>query len=169
MRHILPILALALAGCATGFATRPYHAATDSGELPGILYYPPRLTRVTYTYTVLTGQDGSLQGSTAEGSCRAVVQKEELQVLPDYAHPHVFLNTSSPLSTGKVGVSLSQGMITSVNVENTPPVAGLATPTGTIVSTAITTLSAMPGKADSTPQALPACNAGPAITAITAL
>jgi len=169
MRHILPILALALAGCATGFATRPYNATTDTGKLPGILYYPPRLTRVTYAYTVLTGQDGSLQGSTSEGTCRTVVQKEELQVLPDYAHPHIFLNTSSPLSTGKVGISLSQGMITSVNVENTPPVAGLATPTGTIVSAAITRLAATAGKTGNATQALPACNAGPVITAITAL
>lgn len=168
MRIPMTLAVLALAGCATGFATRPYNPATDTGTLPGILYYPPRLTRITYAYTALTSQDGNLQGTAAAGDCRTIVQKEELQVLPDYAHPHVFLNTSSPLSTGKVGVSLSQGMISSINVENTPPVAGIATPTGTIASAAITKLSATAGHTSST-QVLPACNAGLAITAITAL
>lgn len=160
MRKIIPALVVIsafLSGCATSFATRPYVAQDDAKDLPGILYYPPGVMRITYAYTLLTDKDGSVQGSATEGTCRQMVQKEELQVLPDYTHPRVFLNTSSPLSSGKVGVSLSQGMITAINVESSPPVAGIATPTGTVAAAVVNKLAAT---------ALPACNAGLAIASV---
>lgn len=162
MQRLFLIAALVLSGCSTSFQTRPFDAVKDSGAIAGIIYYEPRLTKVTYVYTVLADKDGNVKGSAAEKTCRETLQKEEIQVLPDYAHPRVFLNTSSPLSTGKVGVSLDRGMLTAVNVENTPPVAGVAAPVGTVAAAAVTKLAA-------TPDVLPICNAGPAITAVSAL
>lgn len=158
---LLPLLLLA--GCTTTITTRDYDAARDAGGIDGVRYYEPRLYRVRYDYSALIDKSGALLGDAAAGTCRVVAQKEELATLPDFAHPRVLLQHTGAFSSGKIGVTLNNGVLTGLNVESSPQSAELlATLQKAAASVATATL--MPERAGGTP----ACNAGPVIGALRA-
>jgi hypothetical protein len=150
---------LLLTGCINTFETRPFNPATDSGAIEGVRYYESKPFKLTYTFTALTNKDGVLIGTSASHSCTPIVQKEEITALPDYSQARVIINKPSVFSSGKFGVTLDKGVLTGVNVENSPPTAALITAVGTVAAAAVVALAP-------TPPAGPVCNSAPVITSI---
>jgi len=120
MRAALLFTCLGLGACTTSYVTRPYDTARDGAGVRGLRYYEPQLYLVRYEYSLLLDKSGSVLGSAAGGTCRAVAQKEEYVILPDFSHPRVLLPKSGPLSDGRVGITLNNGMLSAVNLESSP-------------------------------------------------
>lgn len=163
MRIVIGAIAVtALSGCASTFET---HAIDPKSGEPnhitnGLVYYEPRPFIVTYEFRQRTDKDGNLLGSAAQHTCEPLVQRTEIQFLPDYAHPRLITYSPSAFSTGKFSISLNNGVITALGTEN-----GASAPTtfGALVKPydfgAKTSSLRAPTR--------PACNAGPTIASIT--
>lgn len=151
--------ALVLSACANSFETRP-----DTGQavFEGVRYYEPGLFEVTYVFTVLTDKDGGIIGAADTKSCEPGVQKVDLAVLPDFSKPRLLINKPSSFSSGKLGVTLDRGMLTAVNVENTPVTGTALTVLGTLGAAAITATFAAEDLGDKSKKKRQ-CNSSPVI------
>lgn len=158
---IAVIVAVALAGCANGFETRPYDSAKDSVSINGVKYYEPKVFKVSYTLTTLIDNNGNLKGTAANNTCAPVLQKQELVVMPDYANPRVLINKPALLSSGKLGITMDKGMLTSVNVDTASETGTLITAAGTVIAAALPVIAAL------APPTMPACNGSPEISSVT--
>lgn len=156
MKLILIFIVITISGCAHNFETRPFNVEMDSGSISGIKYYEPKLFKVSYTFTTLIDKNGSVIGTTDAG-CTAVIQKEELIVLPDYSNPRVIINKPSKFSSGKLGLTLDKGMLTAINAENSPVAGAVVGALATIGAAAVAAL--VPGPD-------PACNSSPIISKV---
>ena len=159
----LLIVAFVVAGCANRFETRPYDETIDAKAIEGIIYYEPRLVKLTYSFSVLTDKDGAVRRSASGENCLPLIQREEITTLPNYAKPRVLINKPSNFSTGKLGVTLDKGLLTGVNTENSPPAAAAITAVGTVAAAVLPVWSADMGRENGGT----ACNAAPILTRIT--
>lgn len=156
---LLVMSGFVLTACSYTFKTAKFDTNSwkPVGEqVEGLVYYEPHQVLVTYEFTALTDK-GNLIGTAADKACVPIIQKQEIVVEPNFAEPRVLLNKPSPFSSNKLSVTLSNGMIVSLNSESTPKmpelikeVTGFAKEAGVIPFV---------GKAPSPP----ACNAAPVI------
>src|SRR5713226_1506595 len=168
MRASAACCMLLSAACAGHLETRPLDPKTgrpDSTEpaLEGVVYYQPQYMRVTYAFTEFVDKNGRWVGSSEERvpKCTSVIQKEEIQILPNFARPYVIRQTSGFLSANKFGVTLANGVLTGVNTESAPKAPELITATAGLIK-AIGEFAPFQGLAPDTN--LAACNVGPRIT-----
>lgn len=156
------VIGLIFLGCAGHLETRPFDLAAwrpDSAKPPveGIVYYAPEYVRITYAFSTQVDKDGKVTGSADSATCRPVVQKEEIHIMPNYRRAYVVRQTNGFLSGSKLGVTLSNGLLVGVNAESATKVPELLTSVASLVS-AVGALS-FPSQAGG------ACNAGPRIVA----
>ncbi|WP_155944699.1 hypothetical protein [Pseudoxanthomonas sp. Root630] len=129
MRNVaLGLAAICLgAGCSSKIETVRLQPGTnkaiDGTSIPGVIYYDPMLVKVTYELTQLTDKDKGFLGSSDDNSCKRVVQKQEVVTLPDYANPRAILHKPSWFSSSEFGVTLNNGLLTSVTSKSTPQTA----------------------------------------------
>lgn len=152
------LAAMASSGCAATIESRSLKAGDLAPEAPpirGIVHYPPTLMKVTYEYSARVDDKGNVLGTADSNTCKAIIQKEELQVLPDFDRPMALLNRPAALANSKFSAALSNGMLQSVNSET----ASIAADLLTAVSAAAEVASA----ARVAPSGGDACNAAPRI------
>jgi hypothetical protein len=150
-------LALIVGGCASHIETVKINPATLQPTGPGIegvVYYEPKLVQVRYEFTQLVDKDRGLIGTSADGSCKQVIQKDEIVTLPDYQNPRAILHKPSWFAASEFGVTLNNGMLVSVTSKSTPQ-----TPQLIEQLTKAADLKAL-----RSPEGPTNCNAGPVIT-----
>ena len=160
--HIAALLLIVqvLTGCASTFSSQRFDATTwepVDPEVEGVIYYEPHQVVVTYKFSALVDKEKGVIGTSSEGVCVEVIQKEELVIEPNFAAPRVILNKPSNFSASKLSVTLSNGMLASVNSESTPKSAELLEQ--------VTALGAATGIGTFVVGAKPACNASPVVRA----
>jgi len=148
--------AIFVSGCASHIETVRINPetlqATGSG-VKGVVYYEPKLVKVRYEFTQLVDKDKGLLGTSDAGTCRRVIQKEEIITLPDYQNPRAVLHKPSWFSSSEFGVTLNNGMLVSVTSKSTPQTPQILEQVAALKDVG---LLAAPTTA--------ACNAGPIIT-----
>lgn len=150
-------LALSVGGCASYIETVKIDSKTLLPAGPGVqgvVYYEPKLVKVRYEFTALVDKDRGLIGTSEDGTCRQVVQKEEIVTLPDYQNPRAVLHKPSWFAASEFGVTLNNGMLVSVTSKSTPQ-----TPQLLEQITKAMDLGVLRAQEGSAP-----CNAGPVIT-----
>jgi len=159
-RPFLILTILLTLGCSSSFET----VQPDGQKFEGIYYYQPQLVKVTFEFSQLTDKDGRLVPPKDPGkpACQPIIQKEEITTLPDYSKPYKLLNKTSAFSSGKLAVTLTNGMITAINSESTPQLPQLL---GTVAQLAVKALD-LPRTTPGT-EGLQPCNAAPRIVGIT--
>ena len=60
-----------------------------------------------------------------EPACKPIVQKQEIHMMADLTKPVALINKPSMFASGKLEVTISDGLLTSLNSENTPLTAEL--------------------------------------------
>ena len=160
MKKLVVLCFLFLFACTGGFQTSKLDQNTWQVKqtINGIIYYEPHMVKVTYEYTTLVDANGKLIGTASEGKCRQSVQKEELSIQPDFSNPRILTYKAPMLSSGQFGVTLNNGMITSINIQTTSVVQ-----TGLEAIASVASSGVVPKVYRSE---LPACNAEPVITSI---
>jgi hypothetical protein len=121
---------LVLSGCVTASVeSRPLspEELTSPGKgqtLEGVIFYLPRPYLLTYLFTQY---DPAAQKPPGPGaptdSCARTIQRTELQVMPDFAHPRLLVPSRDGIGTAKLSVTLSNGMITAVNADGSSTLA----------------------------------------------
>jgi hypothetical protein len=124
----------------------------------GVIYYEPQFVRVTYEFSIRLDEAGKIVGSADNKTCVAVIQKEEIQVRPDYDRARVLLNRPGPLAMGKLSVVLADGMLQSINSESASKGPELITAISAAISAVAKDLAVQ-----APPSGDIACNAGPRI------
>lgn len=158
MRAMLSIFVAGILsfGCASRIETVRINPetlqATGSG-VEGVVYYEPKLVKVRYEFTQLVDKEKGLLGTSDAGTCRRVIQKEEIITLPDYENPRAVLHKPSWFSSSEFGVTLNNGMLVSVTSKSTPQTPQILEQIAALKDVG---LLAVPTTA--------ACNAGPVIT-----
>jgi hypothetical protein len=154
------VLGFMLLGCAAHLETRPFDLAAwrpDSAKSPveGVVYYAPQYVKIRYAFTTQIDKDGKVTGSADSATCRPVIQKEEIQIMPNYQRAYVVRQTTGFLSGNKLAVTLSNGLLTGVNAESASKVPELLTSVASLVKeVGVLAFPSQPGGA---------CNAGPRI------
>jgi len=118
------VLTLSAVGCTSKFRIK----AVDSTILDdykkdgvnGVLFYQPQYMKTTYVFTTLVDKKGAVVGEAEKKTCTPVIQREEIQIMPDFEHPWVILSEPSMFASSTFSVGLSNGMLASVNSETTP-------------------------------------------------
>jgi hypothetical protein len=102
-------------------------------------------------------EKGNLIGTADSGACARIIQKQELVIEPNFNEPRILLNKPSAFSSGKLSVTFSDGVITSINSESNPQISDL-------VKAAVSTAKEvrLEGVIQQ-PPLVPACNAAPVI------
>lgn len=148
--------AVALAGCASRIETVRIDPATlkiAGSGVEGIVYYEPMLVKLRYEFTLLVDKDTGLIGSSDEGTCRRVIQKEEVVTLPDYQNARAILHKPSWFSAAEFGATLNNGMLVSVTSKSTPQTAPILEQLVAAKTAGILVAPSVAG-----------CNAGPVIS-----
>lgn len=154
----LIVSVLATCGCASTFQTQKFDAINwkpIGNGVEGVIYYEPQQVVVTYKFTILLDKDKNVIGSSEDSSCIEVIQKQELVIEPNFKDPRVLINKPSNFSNSKFSVTLSNGMLVSVNSESTPKATELIKEVTVLAKEA----SFLPLQTGGNP----ACNAGPLI------
>jgi hypothetical protein len=154
----LPCALLLCTACASHIETRPYSAQTDDAGIAGIRYYEPRLYKAHYEYTALIDRNGLVVGKAGNGTCTAVTQKDDLITLADYSHPRVLIEHPAPFASDKLGVSLSNGVLTGLNVEHSPQGNDLAATLEKAAEATVFVAAAAGGAGGTGAGGTPACN-----------
>jgi hypothetical protein len=148
-------LVVTLTSCAHRFTTHKFDEKewTPLGPgVEGVIYYEPHFVEITHSFTALIDpKDGRVVGTSDKGTCLETVQKQEIQILPDLANPRIVINRPTEFSSGKLGVSLANGMLTGVNSESVSRAPELVTATAGAVEKVVGVLEGA------------ACNAAPRI------
>jgi hypothetical protein len=110
------------------------------------------LVKLRYEFTQLVDKDKGLLGSADEGTCRRVVQKEEIVTLPDYQNARAILHKPSWFSAAEFGATLNNGMLVSVTSKSTPQTAPILEQLVAATTAGILLAPSIAG-----------CNAGPVI------
>ena len=117
------LIVVGLSGCSHTFETSKFDTSSWQAQgksVEGVVYYEPQLVKIQYSFTTLVDKKGNLLGTAEGDSCKKVVQKEEIKVLPNYNEPRVIINKPSNWATGKFSVGLKDGMLASINSESNP-------------------------------------------------
>ena len=157
----LAVAAILLGACAGHLETRPLDPRSGTvGDPPvdGVIYYEPQYMKITYAFSTLVDDKGAVRGSADEKTCLPQVQKEEIQIMPNFQKARVVRQVGTFLNANKLGVTLANGMLTGVNAESTPQAAELLTATATLVEKVGALFAPEAG-------AKAACNASPRIVA----
>lgn len=126
VRAALTFTFAALAGCVTAsvesrpLAPEELTAPVKGQTLEGVIFFPPRPYLLVYHYTQYDGaalRPPPKPGPADTARCARVIQKTELQVLPDFAHPRLMVPKRHGIGTARLSVTLSNGMITAVNAD----------------------------------------------------
>lgn len=120
---LLSFVVIGVTGCAGHIETvkiDPNTMQVLGGGVGGVVYYEPRLVKLTYEFTQLLDKDKELIGSAENGTCKKIIQKEEIVTLPDYQSPRAVLYKPSWFSSNEFGVTLNSGMLVSVTSKATP-------------------------------------------------
>jgi hypothetical protein len=152
------LAALLFSGCASKFETHRFDPKkwTASDEfVEGVIYYEPHQVVITYKYTTLVDKDKNVIGTSEDGACVEVIQKQELAIEPDFDNPRVIINKPSNFSAAKFSVTLNNGMLVGVNAESMPK--------STELMKEVTGFAKEAGIFPLEKGARPACNAGPVI------
>jgi hypothetical protein len=126
-------------GCAAKIHSQrvsPTDWSPKGNKLSGIIYYQPSLVKITHTFTTLVDDKGKVLGTAAEKTCLPMIEKEELQVWPDFTDPVVLLNAPSWLSNSKFSATLGNGMLQSVNSETSNVVPDLVGAVAEVITAA---------------------------------
>ena len=117
------------------------------------------LVKLTYVFTARVDDKGNVVGISANRTCSESNQKEETSIMADFDRPMVIANASGIFSAAKFSVSITNGMLASVNAEPTQKLSDVLTATATLVKEA-GALAAPVG-------APPSCNSSPILKSIT--
>jgi hypothetical protein len=131
------VLAGMTMACAGRLETRPIsaRAASDTHrKFNGIIYHPGQYVKLTYEYTTRVDEGGKITGHADDHTCTPVVQKEEVQIMPDYNRAYLLSFKPGFLNDGTLNVSLDRGMLANVNVETTSQVASVLTAVSSLAS-----------------------------------
>jgi len=109
--------------------------------------------RVTYEFR---SQVDPTTGNVISKPCKPVVQKDEVQFLPDFENPRYIVNKPASISASKFSVTLNNGILTALNSESTPQASQL-------IASLVKPIDAT---AFFTKVVGDACNAGPVISAL---
>jgi hypothetical protein len=135
----------------------PPDALKEGRTIDGVVFYPPQYMKLTYAFTARTDEKGKLLGTAEDKKCVPIVQKEEVSIMPDLSHPLALRNSSGAFSAAKFAVTLSNGMLASVNSEPTQKLSDILTASAAL-------LKEVPGLGVATlvpPTSIEACNASP--------
>ncbi len=113
-----------MCGCSSTFRTSKFDTETwqpKGNQVEGLIYYEPQQMLITYKFTAFV-DNGEFIGTSDNSSCVEVIQKQELVIEPNFNDPQVIINVPSAFSSNRLTVSLSNGMITSINTESTPKI-----------------------------------------------
>lgn len=158
MKRIAPVIALIAVGCASSIKSQPFDTGTwkPTGEsVEGIVYYAPQYMKITYEFSTRVDKEGKVLGTADGRSCVPVIQKEEVQIMPDYSRAYVLIHEPGFFTASKFSATLDRGMLTGVNTESATRVPELITAIGGL------------GEAVAVFGAEEACNAAPRIRALT--
>lgn len=145
---------VSITGCATTFEVRPWKAEDSNGIKNGISYYQSVPTLVVWQFTQWVDGTGAYKGAAPNG-CTPVLQKSEIQSLPDLAHKMVFVQYPSNFSSSKYSVTFKDfGTLASIGSETTPVADKIL---------AVAESAAKDLFVDHLGAQAPACNAGPVI------
>lgn len=123
-------MAVLLSGCAGAIHSQPFDAANWTDPVEGVVYYAPSYVKVTHAFTTRVDKDGKVVGTADAGTCLPVVQKEEIQIMPDFSKAYRVSYEAGLFGTDKFGVTLSNGMLTGVNAETSAQTAPFLTAAG---------------------------------------
>ena len=151
-----------LIGCSGKVRTTsldPKALATPGWNKDGVVFYPPAYAKLTYEFTVQVDENGKF----ITDKCHRLIEKTEMVLLPDLGRPMLIENASGNVSSAKFGVSLNNGMLTSINVEPTEKASDLITAVAPLLSALV------PGAASGTKNrngTADTCNASPKLVRI---
>jgi hypothetical protein len=129
---------------------------TPGSSHEGVVFFLPHLVKLTYAFTARVDDKGNVVGTAADKGCTSVIQKEEVTMLPDLAHPMLIKNASGLFSAAKFNVTLDKGLLAAVNAEPTQKPSDLLTATAALVKE-VGVLGAAPT------EDFPVCNASPVL------
>jgi hypothetical protein len=158
VKIVLPVLILAfvVSGCASYVETTridPNTLETTGSRVQGVIYYEAKLVKVRYEFTQLVDKDKGVIGTSDSGTCKQVIQKEEIITLPDYQNPRAILHKPSMFSSSEFGVTLNNGMLVSVTSKSTPQTPQILEQVAALKDAGVLGMPFVAG-----------CNAGPVIT-----
>ncbi len=123
MLKTIILLSVIISGCASYVETvrvDPDTLQANGDGINGVIYYEPKLVKVRYVFTQRIEKGKGVVGSADKKTCHPVIQKEEILTLPDYQNPRAILHKPSLFSSSDFGVTLNNGMLTSVTSKQTP-------------------------------------------------
>ena len=165
MRRSLSVLAILLSfGCSSSFETE----TPDKRKVEGIPYYQPQLVKITYEYRQLLDKEGKVVPPSAADKlpCAPVIQKEEITALPDYSNRYWLINKPGHFSSGKLSVTLSNGLLTNLNSESIPQLPQLLTAVEQTATQALLRADVGPPTIPTSPLHFVPCNSGAVISRI---
>lgn len=149
------VFVVGVTGCASQIETvrvDPETLQAIGKGIEGVMYYEPKLVKVHYEFTQLVDE----KTGVIVRNCERVGQKDEIVTLPDYQNPRAILHKPSQFTSSEFGVTLNNGMLTSVNLKSTPQ-------TAPILEQIVKATEAPKATGVGKPSTA-ACNAGPVIT-----
>lgn len=164
MRFAALFIVLLLSACAGHIETRSFNPRTgqiDSNRpaIPGVIVYGPQYMKVTHAFTTRVDKEGNVLGTADQQTCTPVIQKEEVQIMPDFANGFVVRQTGGFLTANKLSVTLTNGMLTTINAESAPQTAEILKAASTVLETIGVPFVEAVG------EGVGACNAGPRVVA----
>ncbi|MCW0217424.1 MAG: hypothetical protein OJI67_03780 [Prosthecobacter sp.] len=158
MRTKLSIISAAIisSGCASHIETvriNPETLQVTGPGINGVIYYEPKLIKLRHEFTQLVDKEKGLLGTSDAGTCKRVIQKEEIITLPDYQNPRALLHKPSWFSSSEFGVTLNNGVLVSVTSKSTPQTPQI-----------LEQIAALKEVDILSPPQTAACNAGPIVT-----
>jgi hypothetical protein len=166
--------ALATSACVTAsVASRPLTMEELSSPAPdqmleGVIFFPPRPYLLVYHFTQYDGS--APRAPTRSGvagdsvRCTRSIQRTDLQILPDFAHPRIMVPQRTGIGTARLSVTLSNGMVTAVNSDGASTLAdALKALAGGYADVARATKA---GVEPAPVAGAPLCNAGPVLAMI---
>lgn len=146
---IFPLLALL--GCSGEVSMMRLNLANvkEDQKIKGVVVYLPRLVRATYAMTQYKDDGGRISSECTQ------VRFDKLDVVPDTTAPYAIVYRPELFSTHKFSVSVSNGLLTTINTESESAVAKTLETLASAAQKAATV--AAPG-ARVAPGARPDCN-----------
>lgn len=126
-----------LAGCAhrvetgrlkmtdAGWQVEGEDNAKANETIDGVLFYEPMhvVVRHRYTRLMVDGKVAMDDSGLAPLPCQKITQKDELVLLPDLSKPVALLNKPGWFASGQMHVTLTNGMLLSLNTNSDPELA----------------------------------------------
>jgi len=161
MRFIwIIILAVATVACAGRLETKPLserEMKNPRNTMEGVIYHPGRYVKLTYKFSTLQDSTGKVIGRADDHECTSEIEREEVQIMPDYTRGYLLSFRPGLLNNGKIIVNFDRGMLTAINAENSSQVASVVESASSLVGAVRSEESTSEARAGSPV----ACNAAP--------